>query len=1201
MPGYDVFLSYRSLEREHTDPLVQALEDLGLNVFRDDRELAGSEDIPRAVREALADSRLLVAWATPAWWESPACQWELQAAAQVAQAEGGLYSRRVRLVLPPGVELGHLPDVLRHARVECSADPQTRAEEIKNALEGLETMAKHLEGELSRWVGPRRARAPRFVGRNRQLWELHSLLQSPEQAALMGFEGNGDAVVHGLGGMGKSLLASQYALTFGRGYPGGVVWLDAARFSSIDEAYELVFGEVSDVPFPNIPDEPPGRRSARLRGALQRALGMEPLLWVVDDPDRQNGPKLSEWQCPVPSGRTLVTQRGTSCGSYAGFHLRMLSRAAAVSLLSRDESWGTTSDPEYAAVHELATALGRHALALDLAGLLMRGWDWTPSQFLDELRDQEGVLAGLELFLGEEAEVVEQELPTAHVASIKATLGLSYSNLGAEAQALLRCCADLAPDPVPRELFCACLEALGVDKKYRQAQILSELKRQGVALPHQDQETFEVHTLMRQVASRLWEGEGLPRMREAMAARMVSNFEEVEDLPAAHVDVAHLEAHGVALAFAGGQLHLAEKIGRLFLNRGAYGRGRALVLRLLATCRETLGEEHPDTLSAMQLLGELQWGLGEYAVALETHQETLTRRKVVLGEEHAETLLSMACLGNTLLSMGKSTDALALHESVLEVRERVIGAEDPATLTAMGNLANTLRAKGEHAAARVLQERVLSLREPILGAEHPDTLRAMGNLASTLDAQGEHAAARVLEERALGLRERVLGAEHPDTLRAMGNLASTLGAQGDHAAARGLEERALVLCERVLGTEHPETLTAMGNLANTLGAQGEYAAARELQERVLSLSERVLGAEHPETLRAMGNLASTLGAQGEHAAARALQKRVLSLSEGVLGAEHPETLTAMGNLASTLGAQGEHAAARVLDERVLTLRERVLGAEHPATLTAKGNLASTLGAQGEHAAARVLEEEVVSIRERVLGAEHPDTLTGMNNLAFTLRAQGEYAAARGLQERVLSFSERALGAEHPDTLTAMNNLAGTLGAQGEHTGARGLQERVLVLRERVLGAEHPDTLAAMGNLAVTLGAQGEHTEARGLQERVLSLSERVLGAEHPETLTAMGNLASTLGAQGEHAAARVLKEQLFTLRERVLGAEHPATLMAMHSLAVSLWNLGKKTHALRLAKRATKTARGVLPENAPVRERLEDLVSRMKRAKRSRR
>ena len=81
----------------------------------------------------------------------------------------------------------------------------------------------------ARWYGGEgwQGGSVRFVGRLNKLWAIHDRLQRTTGLAGPGGAGRAVALVSGLGGVGKSLLAAEYAHLFASCYPGGVVWLSA--------------------------------------------------------------------------------------------------------------------------------------------------------------------------------------------------------------------------------------------------------------------------------------------------------------------------------------------------------------------------------------------------------------------------------------------------------------------------------------------------------------------------------------------------------------------------------------------------------------------------------------------------------------------------------------------------------------------------------------------------------------------------------------------------------------------------------------------------------------------------------------------------------------------------------------------------------------------------------------------------------------
>ncbi len=118
---------------------------------------------------------------------------------------------------------------------------------------------------------------------------------------------------------------------------------------------------------------------------------------------------------------------------------------------------------------------------------------------------------------------------------------------------------------------------------------------------------------------------------------------------------------------------------------------------------------------------------GDYGSAREVGEQVLGTVRGVLGDEHPQTLTAMSKLAGTLFAQGHHAGARKLEEQVLEARRRVQGDEHPDTLTAMSNLAQTLFAQGDHAGARQLEEHVLEASRRVVGRSIRTRLTAMNN------------------------------------------------------------------------------------------------------------------------------------------------------------------------------------------------------------------------------------------------------------------------------------------------------------------------------------------------------------------------------------------------------------------------------------------------------------------------------------------
>ncbi|KAH7396963.1 TPR domain protein [Phaeosphaeria sp. MPI-PUGE-AT-0046c] len=453
------------------------------------------------------------------------------------------------------------------------------------------------------------------------------------------------------------------------------------------------------------------------------------------------------------------------------------------------------------------------------------------------------------------------------------------------------------------------------------------------------------------------------------------------------------------------------------------------------------------------------YNIGSYHRAQAVAIKAVRVREHVLGMNNSKTLDSVSVLAMVLMEQGKYEDAEKLHQQALAGTEKELGEHHPDTLTSLSDLASVLQCQGKYEEAEQLNQRALAGREKELGEHHPSTLTSVNNLALVLQDQGKYKDAEKLHRRALTGWEKELGEHHPDTLTSLSNLASVLKQQGKYKDAEKLDRRALAGREKELGEHHPDTLRSLSNLASVLKQQGKYKDAEKLDRRALAGREKKLGEHHPDTLTSLSHLALVLKQQGKYKDAEKLHRRALAGREKELGEHHPDTLTSVNNLALVLKQQGKYKEAEQLHRRALAGSEKELGEHHLDTLRSLGNLALVLQDQGKYKEAEQLHRRALAGSEKELGEHHPDTLTSLSNLALVLKQQGKYKEAEQLNRRALAGTEKELGEHHPDTLISVNNLAHLLESLKRYSEAAELYQRAYKGRVQMLGSQHPDTIA----------------------------------------------------------------------------------------------------------------------------------------------
>ncbi|MDX3571232.1 TIR domain-containing protein [Streptomyces sp. ID05-47C] len=379
---WDVFLSYSRTDADKARLLARALRDEGLRVFLDDMAVDDFASITASISEALACSRTLLALYSAEYPRRRACQWELTYAYLAGQREGD--PRRRVLVINPENSADHVhPVELRDAKhwtwpavpdaalQRLSAQVAAHVAGIGSPLGVAGRLAGGHETQPVPWLpAPVRTGSARFTDRLAEQWRIHTALVR-HRAPLVARPGSGSgrtAQLRGMPGIGKSVLAQEYALRFSPAYPGGVYWFDLhASQVSPTTAMDSYARQVAVVCHALDVDHTSQAPLAQLLSRLAVHLGERgaPCLWVVDGlPDGLHGEELQLLRGPHLLASTLLTTRSFRYGSFAeAIDLPPLSDADGYRLVTSHRA--PESEVEEATALALVHDVGGHPLALD--------------------------------------------------------------------------------------------------------------------------------------------------------------------------------------------------------------------------------------------------------------------------------------------------------------------------------------------------------------------------------------------------------------------------------------------------------------------------------------------------------------------------------------------------------------------------------------------------------------------------------------------------------------------------------------------------------------------------------------------------------------------------------------------------------------------------------------------------------------------
>jgi len=967
----DFFISYNSADRQWAEWIAWQLEEAGYTTVLQAWDFRPGSNFVLEMQRAATEAEHTIAVLSPDYLGARFTQpeWAAAFAQDPTGEKGTLLPVRVREcelkgLLPTiiyidlvGLEEQEAKDTLLAGVSRERAKP-TAPPGFPAAAPRAVPQRPRFPGALPPTWNVPHLRNPNFTGRESLLAQLWAALTSGQPAALT-------QAISGLGGVGKTQLAVEYAYRYEAEYD-VVWWVRAEEPATLAADYA---GLVWPLDLPQ-KDEPDQRVVVE---AVWRWLGQN-AGWLLVFDNARDPVEMRDYLPQAATGHVLVTSRNPSWRGVASpLTVQVMERPESVDFLLK-----RTGQADEEAAAALAEALGDLPLALEQAGAYVEASGGMLSAYL-------------RLFRRRHRELLRRGRPsTDYPDTVATTWELSFQQVQQASPAgadLLNLCAFLAPDDIPRDLLSEGVQHLPQPLADAAAdplafdEAVAALRR--YSLVEAGADALSVHRLVQAVARDRLTEEARRMWAEAAVRLLNSTLPFKHDdlqtwprsarlLPHALAAAGHAESPGVA----------SEATGRLLNQAGGYLQGRA-----------------------------------EFAEAKTAFERALAIDEVAFGPNHPSVATAVNNLGGVLQDLGDLTGARAAFERALAIDEAAFGPNHPNVARDVNNLGEVMRQQGDLAGAKAAFERALALAldEAVFGPDHPSVAIWVNNLGAVLKDLGDLAGARAAFERALAIDEAVFGPNHPNVARDVNNLGEVMRQQGDLAGAKAAFERALAIDEAVFGPDHPNVAICVNNLGLVLKDLGDLVGARAAYERALAIFEEVLGADHPNVATLVNNLGLVLKDLGDLVGARAAYERALAIDEAVFGPDHPNVARDVNNLGSVLQDLGDLAGARAAYERALAIDEAVFGPDHPDVARDINNLGSVLKYLGDLAGARAAFERSLAIGEAVFGPDHPNVARCLWNLGTVLQAQGEIEGAREAYERALGTFERFLGPDHQYT------------------------------------------------------------------------------------------------------------------------------------------------------------------------------------------
>ncbi|MEH1823337.1 MAG: tetratricopeptide repeat protein [Nostoc sp.] len=717
----------------------------------------------------------------------------------------------------------------------------------------------------------------KFVGREMELQNLHQQLQTSGQVAIV--------AVAGMGGVGKTELATQYAKQHLQNYQGGVCWLSA---QGIDVGIQIF--RFAELKFQLIaPDD--WELADRLRYCWQNWQQGNVLLVFDDVTDYKI--QVQPYLPPEsPRFKVLLTTRLEFDRTLPQLPLGVLKPLAAMKLLkSLVDRERLKSEPWVA--REICKSLGYLPLALELVG---RYVDTMPDLSLEKLLKR---LEKKRL----EHEAVAKANPLMHYEyGVAEAFALSWEQLDEKAQGVGCWLSLYALADIPFSV--EAIEDDDAQEFWEKA--IAELWKLHL-IQWQSKGIYRLHPLIRQFFQmKLDELSNADEVKTNFTAQMVEvakqipqqpNREDILNLTPFISHIAEVATHLSNYLSNEDLIWPFTRLGWFYKGQGLYQQAEPWYKLCVEVAENRLGLQHPNVAATLNNLAELYKSTGRYREAEPLYQQALALTKRLQGDNHPDVATSLNNLAGLYEYTGRYSEAEPLYQQALALTKRLQGHNHPDVATSLNNLAGLYESTGRYSEAEPLYQQALELRKRLLDDKHPTVPTSLNNLAALYCSTGRYSKAEPLYQQALELIKRLLGDNHPNVASSLNNLAVLYYSTGRYSEAEPLYQQALALRKRLLGDNHPHVANSLNNLAALYDSTGRYSEAEPLYQQALELSKRLLGDNHPNVADSLNNLAGLYKSTGRYSEAEPLYQQALAICEQTLGVGHPDTMRIRGNYA----------------------------------------------------------------------------------------------------------------------------------------------------------------------------------------------------------------------------------------------------------------------------------------------------------------
>ena len=684
----DFFISYTGKDRAWAEWIAWTLEAAGYETLIQAWDFNAASNFVLKMQSGVTNTERTVAVLTPDYFESAFTkpEWAVAFASDPTSEHGKLIPVRVADFKPPGlfdpivyIDLVGLEELAAKERLTKSVDgvvtgkrlkpdskpvfPSSKSSTARPPFPGTPTGSKPFLHNLP--FAPN----PFFTGRDRMLDDLHTALQKKTAAAI-----TQPQAVHGLGGVGKTQLAIEYAWTHQTDY-------DAALWVGASSSAELHARIAALAMILNLPEAEATQQEVKVQAVLEWLRSHQRWLLILDNADTKEAQTAVITLLPPGlHGHVIVTSRLVDWPvGYEDLEVSVLPEPAAKEfLLKRAGKRGFNPGAEAQAL-DVAKELGCLPLALEQAGAYIAKHCVIFAEYLKLLKESRARLLEFPSQGG-----------TGYQRTVATTWLVSEQQLSLTARVILQITALLAPDDVPRAMFSAghvvisnMVEAFSKKSKSDTKSQLTKLdisdalsELADLSLIELRSESFTCHRLLQAVLIDRLTPEGKKNWVQS-ALWVVRGFAPAESWDVRTWPVwDKLRAHAMAVAQFGDSVGILEPTGwlmntlaLLLKEKALFKDAEAISRRALSNSERLHGDSHTTVATCLLNLAVILSETNRFAEAESLLRRALAIKEKIYGPDHEEVAICLNGLAILFERTNRSREAEPMVRHALLIRQ----------------------------------------------------------------------------------------------------------------------------------------------------------------------------------------------------------------------------------------------------------------------------------------------------------------------------------------------------------------------------------------------------------------------------------------------------------------------------------------------------------------------------------------------------